>query len=111
MIRPSTDQLAQSNNAVTPPPCRATAIPHACLQDYSLSLDAHAVLLRVLSMPADWSFQKSWAYKNFGVGREKIDRIVKELRDAGYLRVEQTRTANGQLSSTSYTFTSTKVLP
>ncbi|WP_088344841.1 MULTISPECIES: hypothetical protein [Rhodomicrobium] len=85
-----------------------TVLPNACLQDYSLSLAAHALLLRTLSLPHNWVFHKSWAMKKHGIGRDKLDSLMRELCEAGYVRFERLRNADGTLGPSCFTFTHTK---
>lgn len=85
-----------------------TVIPNACLQDYTLSLAAHAVLVRVLSLPPNWTFHKSWAQKQYGIGRDKLDSIIRELVKAEYVLFERTRNEDGTMGGSCFTFTAFK---
>ena len=85
-----------------------TVIPNTCLQDYTLSLAAHAVLVRVLSLPPNWTFHKSWAQKQYGIGRDKLDSIIRELVKAEYVLFERTRNEDGTMGGSCFTFTAFK---
>jgi hypothetical protein len=58
----------------------------AAPQDERLSWEARGVLWYLLSKPDNWRVQVSDLMQN--CGRDKAKRIIKELRDAGYLRRE-----------------------
>ena len=81
-------------------------LSHACLRDERLSLDAVGFLAVIISLPQNWTFNKVWARKRFGIGKEKLDRIVKELKAAGYCVVFQDHDPEtGRFSATTYIFT------
>jgi hypothetical protein len=83
-----------------------TPICNVCLQDYSLSLDAHGFLVRFLSMPSDWSASLDWAKKEFHLGEQKAERIIKELIARGYARKsERLRRPDGTWGPVLYEFT------
>jgi hypothetical protein len=89
-------------------PIGYTIIPNETAQDYALSLDAFGFLARVVSLPPRWIFRKTWARKTYGVGREKMDRIIRELVRAGYCKFERLHDAKGRLGESLYTFSHTK---
>lgn len=82
-----------------------TQIANTPLRDENLSLEAVGLLACILSLPENWSFNRSWARNRFKLGREKMDRIIKELKDAQYVLYEQDRDEFGRLSRSSYVFT------
>lgn len=82
-----------------------TIISNSALQDESLSLEAIGLLACILSFPVHWSFNRAHARQRFKIGREKLDRILKELKDAGYVRHTQERDDSGRMSGSSYIFT------
>lgn len=51
----------------------------------NLSLEAIGLLANLLKLPSDWVIQKSYLPNQFNIGREKIDRMFKELQDAGFI--------------------------
>jgi hypothetical protein len=71
------------------------AISRALTQDRRLSFEARGVLAYLLSKPSDWIVRIQDLQKEGGCGRDRIYRILKELRDAGYLHRDQERQPNG----------------
>jgi hypothetical protein len=65
-----------------------TAISNATLQDHrGLSLDSLGLLVYLLSKPLDWRVMSNSLMKEWGIGKDRYYRIVKELRDAGYMQI------------------------
>jgi len=61
-------------------------IPNELAQNSDLSYDARGLLLELLSRPADWKIVKQQLLR--GYCRDyKLKRIIKELRNAGYLHL------------------------
>lgn len=75
-----------------------TTIPNSTLQDKSLSLEARGLLTYLLSKPGDWHIHKSQLQDEFGIGRNRLDRIFDELIDGGYAERIENRNA-GKFSS------------
>lgn len=71
------------------------AISRALTQDKRLSFEARGVLAYLLSKPSDWIVRIQDLQKEGGCGRDRIYRILKELRDAGYLHRDQEHQPNG----------------
>jgi hypothetical protein len=82
-----------------------TVISNSALQDTCLSLESIGLLACILSFPEHWAFNRAHARHRFGIGREKLDRILKELKDAGYVRHTQERDEHGRMSRSVYIFT------
>jgi hypothetical protein len=82
-----------------------TQIQNTPLQDERLSVEAVGLLVCMLSLPRDWKFSRKHAQKRFNMGREKLDRIVKELTAFGYIRTTQERSDRGQYGRRTYFFT------
>ncbi|WDY54312.1 conserved phage C-terminal domain-containing protein [Vibrio fluvialis] len=69
-------------------------VPNAIAQDYGLSLEAIGLWCFMRSKPHNWRFYKAALIKELkGVGRDKLERIIKELKEAGLLSIEQQRDA------------------
>lgn len=62
-----------------------TIIANGCLQDDSLSAEALGILCYLLGRPNDWTVRPTQLAERFGCGRERIDRILKELISASYI--------------------------
>jgi predicted transcriptional regulator len=71
------------------------AISRALTQDRRLSFEARGVLAYLLSKPSDWVVRIPDLQKEGNCGRDRIYRILKELRDAGYLHRDQEHQPNG----------------
>jgi len=72
-------------------------------QDTRLSIEARGVLWYLLSKPRDWKVIIKDLQKQCGIGRNKVYRILNELRVAGYIiRDDQYKTADGQFSKSAY---------
>lgn len=64
-------------------------------QDSRLSFEARGVLWYLLSKPDDWKIVIGDIIREGGIGRDKAKRILKELRDCGYLETERFRNDEG----------------
>jgi len=69
-----------------------TMIANATLQDTSISLEARGLLTYLLSKPDTWAVVVTWLQDEMKVGREKLNRIIKELENAGYIETRVVRT-------------------
>lgn len=65
-----------------------TQVPDALIDDTTLSLEAKAVLIWVCSRPDGYICRTSLMQSRFGIGREKWQRIFRELRDVGAITSE-----------------------
>jgi hypothetical protein len=83
-----------------------TTISNACLRDTKLSVEAVGFLAVMVSMSPEWVLNKVWLRSRFSIGREKLDRIIRELKTAGYAVVVQDRDpATGRMGRVTYVFT------
>jgi len=69
-----------------------------------LSAEALGVLVYVLSRPDNWQIYPSQLAKKFHCGRDKMTRILKEIRKAGYARFNQLRDSSGHLVGAEWIF-------
>lgn len=67
-----------------------------------LSLGAIGVLTALLSKPEDWVISKQYFIDNHSITRWNIDKIFKELEDAGFLTKEQGKKTKENQSGISY---------
>lgn len=74
-------------------------IPNSTAQDNRLSFEARGVLTLLLSMPDDWEVTKQWLCNQTSAGRDKVQRIINELVEFGYIRKSQQRTTGGKFTS------------
>ncbi len=78
---------------------RFSQIPNETLQDARLTFEARGVLGLLLSKPEDWIIHKSWILtQSPKCGRDKMNRIFKELQYFGYLEKDFDRSNNGQFN-------------
>ena len=84
-----------------------TTIANACLNGLRLTLATRGFLVSILSLPPDWTFHRAWARKEFDIGRDKLEAIIKELRDAGFVKVDRDHHDDGTLADAIYLFTDT----
>lgn len=75
-----------------------TQIPNATLRDVKLSIEARGTLAYILSHDSKtFKLNSEKIQKDCGIGREKLQKIVKELKKFGYLRIVSLRTDDGKL--------------
>jgi hypothetical protein len=61
-----------------------TVLPNELFKS-GLSLEAIGLLSYFLSLPHDWVIYKTQLHTQLNMGRDKIDRIFKELQNSGYI--------------------------
>ncbi len=71
-------------------PRRFTIVPNEAIEA-GLSFEALGVLTYLLSKPDDWTIHTSEIRKRGGIGKDKMQRIMRELREAGLLHLETVR--------------------
>lgn len=71
-------------------------IANSTLRDKRLSLDTRGYLCELLSHTEDLEVSIDWLTKHFGVGRDKLFRMNKELKEAGYLETPAVTNEKGQ---------------
>lgn len=71
-------------------------------QDARLSLEARGLLVMMASLPDNWSYSETGLAGKAGCGRQKVNRILRELIDAGYLLREQRHGEHGKFASCTY---------
>jgi len=74
-----------------------TTLPNEIFQS-GLSFEAIGLLAYFLSLPKDWVIYKSQLHSQLNIGREKLDRMFKELQNYGYVITIKKHSSNGQLS-------------
>lgn len=74
-----------------------SAIPNAVIRDVSISADARLMLCYIMSCNESWVFYRTQSMQILGCGKDKYQRIVRELKVAGYLAIRPKRKANGQV--------------
>ncbi|MAI35060.1 MAG: hypothetical protein CMM07_25760 [Rhodopirellula sp.] len=79
-----------------------TAIPNAIMDDDRLSIEARGVLGFLMTFKEGWLFRKSHIQKRCRIGRDKYYRILKELKDYGYLIVTNHHGSDGKFSGSEW---------
>ncbi len=64
-------------------------IPNLTANDEQLSIDALGMLVFLLSKPNDWQVNVANLRKRFGIGRDRVYSLLKQLETAGYVRKTQ----------------------
>jgi len=69
----------------------------------NLSLESLGILCYILHLPDDWVLRKSHLMKLFNIGRDKTDRLFKELKSKGYIAdVIRIKGNNGRFDGVHY---------
>ena len=71
-------------------------VPNETARNKELSPEARGILIELLSYPEDWEIHKESLYCE-GMGREKLNRIIKELRTKKYLFLIDIRDPKGRI--------------
>ncbi|WP_162685478.1 hypothetical protein [Roseovarius amoyensis] len=79
-----------------------TAVPNAAMRDESISIEARGLLALMMGMGSSWVYRGGDLMKRCGVGRDKYQRMVRELKDAGYLEVVPKQVDGGKLDGYDY---------
>jgi hypothetical protein len=77
-------------------------VPNAVAEDDRISFEARGVLVYLLAKPNDWHVQIKDIMRAGNIGRDKVYRILKELRTAGYVRLVVHRNADQTIASQEY---------
>jgi len=75
----------------------------ATAQDQRLSFEARGVMVYLLSKPNNWEISKKNLMSEGNLGRTKMDRIIDELTQTGYLTYTQEQDKGGKFTRAVYT--------
>lgn len=64
-----------------------TVVDNSYLRDEKLSIDTKGLMTLILSLPDKWTFSKAGLAKIANVGITKLNKMLKELKDNGYLKL------------------------
>ena len=67
-------------------------VPNRVLEDRRLSLEAKGLLCWLLARPNDWSFKLALIGPLLGIGRDKTEKLFRQLIEAGFVDRIQERT-------------------
>ncbi|QKF77480.1 hypothetical protein [Arcobacter defluvii] len=73
-----------------------TQISNTCLYDTNLSLDAKGLMCLIKSYPNDWQFYNTHIIKVSNVGKEKLNKLFKQLESNGYITRTKKRDSKGK---------------
>lgn len=75
-----------------------TVIANETLSDKSLSVEARGMLAYLLTLPNDWIIRPEHIAGELRIGRDKTQKIMRELQTAGYAQLQDARdAASGRL--------------
>lgn len=77
-------------------------IPNAVAEDSRLSFEARGLHLYLLAKPNNWKVRIADIQKAGNIGRDKAYRLIKELREAGYITVDVRRDASQRVIEYNY---------
>ena len=91
-------------NTIIRAPCRQrfVMIDHRAVEDEGLSWAARGLLAYLLSRPDDWKVLVGDLRRRGNLGRDGIYKLLRELRDTGYIRYQAHRGADGRLRGGTY---------
>jgi hypothetical protein len=78
------------------------AIPNELMRNNSLSLEARGLIALMMGYSDDWKFHRNHLLAVSGIGREKFQRIMVELQNAGYVELISTKSADGKFNGQTY---------
>ena len=76
-----------------------TIVSNDTAQDGRLSMRALGLLVRLLSRPDNWETNSEKLAREFDVGREQMQGVLRELSGLGYMSLVKHRNENGTISS------------
>ena len=79
-----------------------TQIPNTTHQDTSLSLQCRGLLGYLISLPDDWVVRPEQLAKANGIAKNTAYKLIKELKEAGYIFQVQKREESGKFSTGDY---------
>lgn len=77
-----------------------TVVPNSVVADEKLSIEARGLFAYLMSLPDGWVFRTNHLKRVYGVGRDKYYRLVRELKERGYLVVKVPKDSLGRFIGT-----------
>jgi hypothetical protein len=78
------------------------AIPNEAMRSKQISLEARGMLALMMGYSDDWVFYRAHLMEIAGIGRDKFQRIMGELMEAGYVSREYVKDEKGRLLGQTY---------
>lgn len=75
-----------------------TSIPNRLILDELLKSDEVRLYCYLKSRPSNWQYNSSHIQKLFGWSKNKASSVMSSLRKAGWIAIEQEKSANGKFS-------------
>lgn len=88
-----------------------TVVPNPLAQDPRLSVEALGALTKMLSLPPEWDFTVRGLCTICGCGKTIIQRVLREMEEAGYLTRRQLHGENGKFGGNEYIVRSVSDIP
>ncbi|WP_432475323.1 hypothetical protein ACRRRS_22045 (plasmid) [Brucella anthropi] len=79
-----------------------TTVPNEIANDSALSFEARGLLIYLLAKPDNWQVQIKDIQREGQIGRDKAYKLLRELKDRGYIVADASRT-DGKFASLNYT--------
>jgi hypothetical protein len=86
----------------TRPDRKYAAIPNEAMRDKRLSAEARGTLAMLMTFSDDWHFHRDYLMDALNIGRDKFQKIMRELSSAGYVELVPVRGDGGHLSGTTW---------
>jgi hypothetical protein len=90
---------------------RFLIIDHRAVEDEALSWAARGLLAYLLSRPDDWKVLVGDLRRRGNLGRDGIYKLLRELRDTGYIHYQPNRGPDGRLRGGTYYVSETPQAP
>ncbi|NSY36848.1 helix-turn-helix domain-containing protein [Leisingera sp. ANG59] len=74
-----------------------STIPNAVIRDTSITAEARLMLCYIMSCSEEWVFYREKSMEILGCKKDKYQRIIRELKAAGYLIIRPKQGADGRL--------------
>jgi len=81
-----------------------TVAPNAIFNDRRLSVEAIGVLVYLLSLPNDWRVRLVHLQKKLDIGRQRLQRVMRELIAAGYVERDNEQPRDDRNKFTSFNY-------
>lgn len=79
------------------PACNYAQIPNDAMRDELLTIEARGLLALLMTYADEWNFSKKHLMRVSGMGRDRFEKTMNELRDAGYIELQPARDERGRL--------------
>ena len=77
-------------------------VPNAAMRDGALSIEARGMLALLMTYSDEWIFQRQHLMEVANIGRDRFQRIMRELIEAGYVNREPMRDLGGRVSGSTW---------